>query len=376
MNAHPKISFSQSFEALPGNTPRLGKNERVLPLPPELLIAFDGLTGPHEVFGACLAGILEAGDLVWFDERIQPRSGDLVAIQLHPDRQRWQAERYGWQDAGPVYSIKRLVKRDGDWLLVADDCPEGFPVGDNIVLGPIIFRLQRPHRADTQGQVERLGKRHAELAHEIHQYITRAKSPAERLMARRQLEQLEKIQKKQAQLERSAIEASCSAPSALPKASCNSVRFGPTTNIEVVDTGEIREEAATETISSLVATIDVNNTTSKLIDTLVVPAQSTDVDCSIDFGFYAAIGAGTVLSIRVSESHTPPPYPSNNSFWTAVFPNTASAQSVNISRQYNFQLAAGGPYTFEFRVERSGSDPASVSVNLSNVYMRIEVIKR
>lgn len=229
--------FAANLSAQPWKPP---VGEQLLPLPSPLLNEFVGLTGPIETFGTCLEGHLEAGDLIWYDARIAPRSGDLVVIQQHPDRQKHFDERYGARSNAPAIGVKRIEQRDGEWFLSADDFPEGFPLGDNVMLGPVVFRLSRLHRGGTHGQVKRLAQRHSELALEMQSFIAKAKSPAQRLIARRQLEQLRKINAKQR-----ALKDAAEAP-ALPKAHCNSLRFGPGTNLEAVGTPGLEPNSATD----------------------------------------------------------------------------------------------------------------------------------
>jgi hypothetical protein len=85
-----------------------------------------------------------------YDTRIKTRSGDLFVIQQPSD------ERYGAQSNGaPAFGIKRLEQRENaraNSILIADDYPEGFPVSGNIILGPVVFRLARLHRAGTIGK--------------------------------------------------------------------------------------------------------------------------------------------------------------------------------------------------------------------------------
>ncbi|HEY4370279.1 MAG TPA: hypothetical protein VGN07_23810 [Steroidobacteraceae bacterium] len=187
---------------------------------------------------------MDAGDLLWWDERKAPVSGDLVVIEQHPDRREYCESVLGLKyEAGPVFGIKRLAMRDGEWLLTADDCPEGFPLSDNIIRGPVVFRLSLMHKAGAIGVAQRLARRHDNLAQNINAFVAQAKSPAQKLIARRQLEQLDKIRRKQSEIDRQTGADLV----ALRKAHCNSISFGPGAMVDRHVTAQISHNAVTDT---------------------------------------------------------------------------------------------------------------------------------
>lgn len=353
------------------------RGEQLFPLPSALLREFAGLTGPVETFGTCLAGSIEAGDLIWYDTRIPPRHGDFVVIQMHPDRQRAFEQRHGQSPGAPHLGIKRLEQRDGEWFLSADDYPEGFPVSDNIILGPVVFRLSRLHRAGTQGQAQRLRQKHGTLAREIQSFVSKAKSPAEKLMARRQLEQLEKIRAKQQTLERAVIEAETRP--ALPKAHCNSLHFGPGTQLEAIGTPAIEPGAATGVYSTTATgpvTVELNAPSTEVIDRVLwvssIATQINDiveVTASYRVGVSGSGGTFTVKTAairRVSSTGA-------MTFVPTMEKTTSTYEAQTVVGTFT---QSAGTYDFGIGVEIDGDGVNSFDAIFRDINVRVTVIRR
>jgi hypothetical protein len=104
---------------------------------------FDGLIGTFRGIGDCLLPVFHPGDMKWIDPHAEPADGDFVIVQWDPDELAGIIERgssdpawvaqYGMEPA-PI-AAKLLKSVNADWWLIERET--GLELGKNRILGVV-----------------------------------------------------------------------------------------------------------------------------------------------------------------------------------------------------------------------------------------------
>lgn len=167
-------------------------------------------------------------------------------------------------------------------------------------------------------------------------------------------------------------------------AGINSVRFGPTTNLEVTDTSQIGSNAVTDVISTVFGPVDVYTSgTSSIAVILSTPAYSFDtiqVVTGTGFVDLHAPSAQFPAFLLITDELGGYTYGDNIGLTERTIarnPSTALPDDRNsFTREVRFNVPAGTAKTFYMAMQAGGIFSSGAFCNINNGVFKIEVIKK
>jgi hypothetical protein len=157
---------------------------------------------------------------------------------------------------------------------------------------------------------------------------------------------------------------------------CNSLRYGPTTNLSVVDTIQLAANAATDVVFSTVSLVSqITSAVTRVAlgsVTLGPYAFNTKIVVTVTATTTLPASGSTnpvSLDVAIDTSST-----GTNNNDTVAYNNTSASSIYSIAREYTFSLAAGTTQTY-YANAKSAATGTPVFVDIKNIVVKGEAIK-